>query len=204
MLMRSPLARERRSPPGFIRPCLLTPSTTVPAGPEWMHEIKNDGMRVIARKAGGRVSIWSRNGRTWTTELAAITAAVRELDVDDLVLDGESVAHCVDGLPDFHRLLGDGKATACLYAFDLLEMDGEDLRPLPLEERKARLASVLQGAPEALRLSEHMDGPQGPAMYAHACRMGLEGIVSKRRGRAYRSGRCPHWLKILNPGYVRP
>jgi bifunctional non-homologous end joining protein LigD len=118
------------------------------------------------------------------------------------VLDGEAVAHCADGLPDFHRLLGDGKATACLYAFDLLDIDGEDLRPLPLEQRKERLARALHGAPEALRLSEHMDGPQGPAMYAHSCRMGLEGIVSKRRDKAYRSGRCPRW-KIKNPDYRR-
>jgi bifunctional non-homologous end joining protein LigD len=112
-------------------------------------------------------------------------------------------AHCGDGLPDLHRLLGDGKATACLYAFDLLFINGEDLRPLPLDTPKETLASALQGAPEALRLSEHMDGPDGPAMFAHACRMGLEGIGSKRRARAYRSGRCPHWLKILSPGYVR-
>jgi bifunctional non-homologous end joining protein LigD len=107
-----------------------------------------------------------------------MAAALRELDVNDLVLDGEAVAHCVEGLPDFGRLLGDGKATACLYAFDLLEIGGEDLRPLPLGERKARLASALQGAPEALRYSEHMDGPDGPAMFAHGCRMGLRGIVS--------------------------
>jgi ATP-dependent DNA ligase len=134
----------------------------VPTGPEWLHELKNDGMRVVARKVGGRVSIWSRNGRPWTTELVAIAAAVRELAVDDLVLDGEAVAHCVDGLPDFHRLLGDGKATACLYAFDVLEIGGEDLRLRPLEERKERLARALDGAPEALQLSERMDGLRGP------------------------------------------
>jgi bifunctional non-homologous end joining protein LigD len=119
------------------------------------------------------------------------------------VLDGEAVAHCVDGLPDFNRLLGDGKATACLYAFDLLFIDGEDLRPLPLVDRKERLASALQRAPEGVRYSEHMDAPDGPVMYAHACRLGLEGIVSKRRDRAYRGVRCPHWLKILNPSYER-
>jgi ATP-dependent DNA ligase len=203
MLMRSPLARERRSPPGFIRPCLLTPATTVPTGPEWLHELKHDGMRVVIRKAGERVSIWSRNGRPWTTELAAIAKGVQAIDIDELVLDGEAVAHCVDGLPDFNRLLGDGKATACLYAFDLLVIDGEDLRPLPLVDRKERLASALQHAPEGVRCSEHMDAPDGPVMYAHACRLGLEGIVSKRRDRAYRGGRCPHWLKILNPGYER-
>jgi ATP-dependent DNA ligase len=203
MLMRSPLARERRSPPGFIRPCLLTPAPTVPTGAEWLHELKHDGMRVIIRKAGGRVSIWSRNGRPRTAELVVMAAALRELEAENLVLDGEAVAHCGDGLPDFHRLLGDGKPTACLFAFDLLEMDGEDLRPLSLQDRKQRLASVLQGAPEALQYSEHMDGPDGPAMFAHACRMGLEGIVSKRRDKAYRSGRCATWLKVLNPAYQR-
>jgi bifunctional non-homologous end joining protein LigD len=159
MLMRSPLARERRSPPGFIRPCLLTPATTVPTGPEWLHELKHDGMRVVARKAGGRVSIWSRNGRPWTTELVAIATGMQAIDIDELVLDGEAVAHCVDGLPDFSRLLGDGKATACLYAFDLLFIDGEDLRPLPLVDRKERLASALQHAPEGVRYSEHMNPP---------------------------------------------
>jgi ATP-dependent DNA ligase len=176
----------------------------VPTGPEWLHEIKHDGMRVIVRKAGERVTIWSRNGRPWTNELVAITTALRAMRVDEAVLDGEAVAHCVDGLPDFHRLLGDGKATACLYAFDLLEVYGEDLRSLPLEQRTERLAAALRDGPEAIRYSEHMDGPNGPAMYAHACRLGLEGIVSKRRDKAYRSGRCPHWLKILNPAYVRP
>ena len=96
MLMRSPLARERRSPPGFIRPRLLTPATTVPTGPQWLHELKHDGMRLIIRKAGGRLSIWSRNGRPWRTELVAIAAAVRDLHhLDDIIIDGEAVAHCM-------------------------------------------------------------------------------------------------------------
>jgi ATP-dependent DNA ligase len=175
----------------------------VPTGPEWLHELKHDGMRVIISKAGGRVSIWSRNGRPWTRELVAIAAAMGDVNVHEIVLDGEAVAHCQDGLPDFHRLLGDGKPAACLYTFDVLELDGEDLRPLPLDERKEMLAKALQGAPEALNYSEHMEGPDGPAVFAHACRMGLEGIVSKRRDRAYKSGRCAHWLKILNPAYQR-
>jgi bifunctional non-homologous end joining protein LigD len=136
------------------------------------------------RKAGQSVSVWSRNGRPWTTELSAIAEAVRALHADDLVIDGEAVAHCHQGLPDFHRLLGDGKVTACLCTFDVLFLRGEDLRPLPLEDRKEQLASVLRGAPEVVRYSEHMDGPDGPAVYAHACRLGLEGIVSKRRNRA--------------------
>ena len=204
MLMRSPLARERRSPPGFIRPCLLTPATTVPTGPDWLHELKHDGMRVIARKAGDRVALWSRNGRPWTGELVAIANALRSLPFEHLVIDGEAVAHCDQGLPDFHRLLSDGKRTACLYAFDLLFLEGADLRPLQLLERKARLLALLLDAPGALRYSDHMDGADGSALLKHACRMGLEGIVSKRRDRAYRSGRCPTWLKIKNATYQRP
>ena len=116
---------------------------------------KDDGMRVIIRKAGGRVSIWSRNGRPWTTELIAIAAEIRELEHEDVVLDGEAVAHCLDGLPDFHRLLGDGKPTACLYAFDLLEIAGEDLRLVPLERLKERLASV-PAAPHSITSSARM------------------------------------------------
>src|SRR4051812_25342855 len=104
MLMRSPLARERRSPPGFIRPCAPIPVQAPPCGPEWLHEIKHDGYRIIARKAGERVRLWSRNGRDWTKAMAAIAEALRALPADEAVLDGEAVAHCDRGLPDFGRL----------------------------------------------------------------------------------------------------
>ena len=80
----------------------------------------------------------------------------------------------------------------------------EDLRRRPLHERRARLAAVLEGGSAALRFSEHMEGEHGPAMFREACRMGLEGIVSKRRDSRYRSGRCPAWLKVKNPEYGRP
>jgi bifunctional non-homologous end joining protein LigD len=137
MLMRSPLACERRLPPGFIPPALLKPATTVPTGPGWIHELKHDGIRLIARKDGGRVCLWSRHGRNRTGDFAAIAAALREFPVD-LVLDGEAVAHCEAGLPDFHRTLSrEGQRTACLLAFDLLVIDGEDLRALPLLARRA-------------------------------------------------------------------
>src|SRR5215204_1382237 len=121
MLMRSPLARDRRQPPGFIRPCQPVLSLKVPVGDGWMHELKHDGFRIVAHKDGDSVRLWSRNGRDWSAEFVAITAAVMALPVTRIVLDGEAVAHCPEGLPDFHALLSrEGCATACLYAFDLL------------------------------------------------------------------------------------
>jgi bifunctional non-homologous end joining protein LigD len=130
--------------------------------------------------------------------------ALRGLEVKEIVLDGEAMAHCKDGLPDFHGLRSDeGGAAACLFAFDLLRLNGEDLRPLPLEDRRARLRKALRGANKALRFSEHLEG-DGEAIFRHACALGLEGIVSKRRDARYRSGRCLTWLKIKNPDYERP
>jgi bifunctional non-homologous end joining protein LigD len=117
--------------------------------------------------------------------------------------DDEGMAHCKDGLPDFHGLRSDeGGAAACLFAFDLLGLNGEDLRPLPLEERRACLRKALRGAGKALRYSEHLEG-DGEAIFRHACELGLEGIVSKRRDSRYRSGRSLTWLKIKNPSYQR-
>jgi bifunctional non-homologous end joining protein LigD len=202
MLMRSPLARERRRPAGFIVPCAPTLRETAPSGPQWIHEIKHDGFRIIARKEGDRVRLWSRNGLDWSADLAAITAGLRALPVDRLVIDGEAVAHCPQGLPDFHGLLGDGAAGACLFAFDLLSIDGEDLRRLPTLERKARLSKLLRMGPAPVRYVEHIEG-DGPEVYRHAARLGLEGVVSKRRDAGYKSGRCHSWLKVRNPSYER-
>jgi ATP-dependent DNA ligase len=98
----------------------------VPSGDGWLHELKHDGFRIIARKEGDHVRLGSRNGRDWSAEFVAITAALRQLPAD-FVLDGEAVAHCSEGLPDFHGLLGrDGQRTACLYAFDLLHLRTTD------------------------------------------------------------------------------
>ena len=203
MLMRSPPVWKQLTPPGFIRPCQPTLSTKVPTGPDWTHEIKYDGYRLIARKDGSRVRLWSRTGRTWTDSFVAISAAVRELPAD-LVLDGEAVTPCPRGFPDFHALgTADGAKRACLLVFDLLFLDGADLRLRPLSERRALLAGLLKDAPESLRLSEHLDGSQGAVMFEHASQMGLEGIVSKRTDSLYRSGRTTKWLKIKSAGYQR-
>ena len=106
-------------------------------------------------------------------------------------MHGEAVAHCLDGLPDFHRLLGDGKATACFYAFDLLWLEAQDVRGVELIGRRRMLQKALKKAGPVLRLSEHLDATQGEAMFRHACAMGLEGIVSKRLTSRYKSGSCP-------------
>src|SRR5215218_7110556 len=204
MLMRSPLARDRRQPPGFIRPCQPVLSLKVPVGDDWIHELKHDGFRIIVHKNGDHVRLWSRNGRDWSVEFVAITAAVVALPLARIVLDGEAVAHCPEGLPDFHALLGrPGAATACLYAFDLLHVGRDDLRRYELVERRALLRKYLRGAEPALLYSEHMEGDEGEAMFRHACRLGLEGIVSKRATSRYRSGRCAAWVKVKNPDYVR-
>jgi bifunctional non-homologous end joining protein LigD len=113
------------------------------------------------------------------------------------------MAHRKEGLPDFFGLRSnDGGAGACLFAFDLLRLNCEDLRLLPLEERRSRLRKTLIGAGKALRFSEHLEG-DGPEIFRHACALGLEGIVSKRRDARYRSGRSLTWLKVKNPAYVR-
>lgn len=201
MLWRTP---KQFRPAGFIKPCLAVLADEPPSGPLWTHEIKHDGYRIIARKYGDEVRLWSRNGRDWTGELVGITEAVRALPAASLMLDGEAVAHCLEGLPDFHGLRSrDGAATACLYAFDLLMREGEDLRGLPLDERRIRLGTVLDGAGPALRPVEHLEG-DGEVIFRHACQLGLEGIVSKRRDRPYRSGRTDAWRKIRNPTYARP
>ena len=115
-----------------------------------------------------------------------------------------AVAHCPEGLPDFNALLGrHGCPSACLYAFDLLHLGADDLRPLALSERRALLRKHLKKAPPALIYSEHLDGHDGEAMFRHACAMGLEGIVSKRVYSRYKSGRCLIWVKVKNPAYER-
>ena len=121
------------------------------------------------------------------------------------MIDGEACACDDEGWPDFNALLGGGKAcaNACYFAFDLLELDGVDLRGLPFGERYARLARLLADAPELIHLSEHTSEFDGGAMFEHACRLGLEGIVAKRRNSRYRSGRCGSWVKVKNPAYER-
>ena len=130
------------------------PLTRSPLCPELLHELKHDGFRMIARKEGDHVRLWSMNGRDWSAEFVAITAALRELP-EDFVLDGEAVLHCSQGLPDFHGLLGrGGQRTACLYAFDLLHLRTTDLRPVELVGRRAMLARRVVAIGAAKRIGD--------------------------------------------------
>jgi bifunctional non-homologous end joining protein LigD len=185
--------------PGFIAPCLPTKAPQPSSGPLWLHEIKHNGFRIIARKDGARVRLFSRPGNDLSHRFPRIVEAVARLRAASVILDGEAVACGDDGVPSFDRLRyrhHDG--AVFLYAFDLLELNGDNLRHEPFEVRKSTLASVVAKAGAGLRLNEHIEG-DGPTVFAHACKLGLEGIVSKRRDPRYRSDRSPDWLKSKNP-----
>jgi ATP-dependent DNA ligase len=191
--------RPHSLPSGFIVPCLPTNAPT-PSGREWVHEIKFDGFRVIARKNGQRVRLYSRPGNDLTDRFPLIVESLAKLRSRSCIIDGEAVACGEDGIASFDRIrYRHHDADVFLYAFDLIELDGEDLRRDPLAVRKATLASVLSRAAAGLRFNEHLDEEDGSLVFAHACKLGLEGIVSKRRDSFYSSGRSPHWIKSKNP-----
>jgi bifunctional non-homologous end joining protein LigD len=197
MLWRS--SAPKRQPPGFIEPCIPTRSEKPPVGPDWIHEIKHDGYRLIVRKRGGKVRLFTRRGYDWTERYPLICKAVEALHTASAVVDAEAVSCDDTGIAVFERLHSrDYDDQVFLYAFDLLELDGEDWRPRPLEERKAKLQKLLARAPAGIRYSGHLDG-DGATIFAHACKLGLEGIVSKHREHPYRSGPSKAWLKIKNP-----
>jgi ATP-dependent DNA ligase len=184
---------------GFVPPCLPTKALHPPSSELWLHEIKHDGFRVIARKDGNHVRLYSRSGNDLTGRFPLIVEAIAALSSRTLILDGEAVALDDDGRANFDRLRHRRQDEAVfLYAFDLIELNGDDLRRDPLEVRKATLASLLRAARAGIRFNEHIEA-DGPTVFAHACKMGLEGIVSKRKASIYLSGRSPDWLKSKNP-----
>jgi bifunctional non-homologous end joining protein LigD len=201
MLWRSSAPALR--PPGFIEPCLPTLGSAVPCGPKWAYEIKHDGFRFICRREGDRIRVFSRGGYDWADRVPRIADALAALRVKSATLDGEGVVCGPDGVTDFDRLRSavarKGSCDASLFAFDLLEMDGTDLRREPWEKRRATLVSLVRKAGQGIRLSDHLEGADGEAVFHHACAMGLEGIVAKRRDKPYRSGRSPDWIKVKNP-----
>jgi bifunctional non-homologous end joining protein LigD len=198
------VARSRHLPPpaGFVEPCRPTLVTSPPAGPGWLHEVKHDGFRILARKQGERVNVWSRRGALFNDRFPNIAEAVSALPVDNALIDGEAVVFLPDGHSDFVALLTqEGGERASLVAFDLLDLEGADLRDRPLEERRDALARLVRGA-AGVRFSEALSA-DGVLVFAHACKLGLEGIVSKRAGSRYRSGTSRNWLKVLNPEFER-
>ena len=170
-----------------------------PAGRAWLHEVKLDGYRVLIWRDRGDIRITSRGGQQWTARLPATAAAARRLPCESCILDGELVALDAQGQSHFgllQRSLADPQAAARLRVviFDLLFLDGEDLRPLPQIERKRRLARLLSRTNTPLRLSRYTVG-NGPAAARAACEAGLEGIVSKSAAAPYEAGRRGAWLK---------
>jgi bifunctional non-homologous end joining protein LigD len=190
---------SRSFPTGFIPPALPIERTLPPSGADWVHEIKHDGYRLIVRRDGAAVRLYTRRGSDWSGRYPAIMAAAASLDAASFTIDGEVVICGPDGLSLFDELRrSDSADDAFQYAFDLLELDGEDLRPLPLIERKARLAQLLRRSKAGILLNDHI-AADGPAVFAHACQLGAEGIVSKRINAPYRSGRYSARIKCKNP-----
>jgi bifunctional non-homologous end joining protein LigD len=189
---------QRTLPAGFIAPCLPTKTDKLPSGSEWLHEIKHDGFRVIARKKGAQIRLYSRPGNDLTYRFPLILETLARLRSGSCIIDGEAVACDDNGVTSFNRVRHRHNGESIfLYAFDLIELNGDDLRPDPLEGRKASLEMILAKAGPGIRFNEHMED-DGETVFRHAFKLGLEGIVSKRKDSAYRSGRSPDWLKMKN------
>jgi bifunctional non-homologous end joining protein LigD len=191
----------RALPAGFIEPCLPTSSPQPPIGPAWVHEIKHDGIRLIVRKTETSVRLCSRHGNDLTGRFPLIVETLARLPrVRSCILDGEAVSCSDEGIAVFDRIRYKRyDDTVFLYAFDLIELNGDDLRREPLESRKVTLERSLAGTDFGVRLNEHLEQANGEHVFEYACWMGLEGIVSKRKGSPYRSGRTLDWLKAKNP-----
>ena len=194
------LWRSRPVPAGFIGPCLPTKAARPPSGELWLHEIKHDGMRLIARKGAEGVKLYSRPGNDLTKRFPLIVEALARLWPRSCVIDGEVVVCRPDGVASFELLrYHRHDQHAFLYAFDLIELNGEDLRREPIERRKLQLARLLPRAAAGIRLNGHIEGEDAALIFRHACKLGCEGIVSKRKGSSYRSGRSWDWIKMKDP-----
>jgi len=187
--------------PRRIEPELATLVSSTPEGDDFIHEVKFDGYRVLAHVEEGRVTLLTRGGEDWTARMPTLQAALAKLKVQSAIFDGEFVALDENGVSDFQLLQNafsaKSQAPLAYYAFDLLYLDGTDLRPLPLLERKAKLKALLDRAPKSettLRYSDHTRG-NGARFFEEAAKLGLEGVVSKRADAPYRSGRGKDWQK---------
>jgi bifunctional non-homologous end joining protein LigD len=185
--------------PRFVTPCLATLVVKVPDEKRWEHEIKFDGYRIQARLDHGKVKLMTRKGLDWTRKFPIVAKSVAKLRAKAALIDGELVVEDGHGISSFSLLQEDLKSgrygRMVLYAFDLLHLNGADLKPLPLYARKAALAKLIRrGHGLHLRFSRSLR-ENGPMLLKHACKMGLEGIVSKLTDARYRSGRGRDWLK---------
>ncbi|ACP21933.1 putative ATP-dependent DNA ligase (plasmid) [Sinorhizobium fredii NGR234] len=185
--------------PDFVEPALATLVSSAPAGERWLHEIKFDGYRLQARIEAGRVKLLTRGGLDWTKKFGkTLVSASQALPIGTALIDGEIVVETGSGASDFSALqadLSEGRSDRFrFYVFDLLHLDGYDLRPLPLTKRKELLGQLIGEADGIIRFSNHFE-EEGKLVLRHACRLSLEGVVSKLRDAPYRTGRNKSWVK---------
>ena len=160
---------------------------------------KHDGFRILARRDPAGVRLITRNGNDFSDRFPFIAMAVSKLPVRSCLIDGEAIVCDEKGLAVFDLIRRHGALASAVHcAFDLLELDGRDLRREPIEERKRLLAELLRGSNLSIVLNEHFT-EDGAIVFREACKLGCEGIVSKRLGSPYRSGRSAHWVKVKNP-----
>jgi len=177
-----------------FQPAIPTRGTKVPVSPDWIHEVKYDGFRLLVHRDGDRVRLFTRNGHDWSGRYPWIVESALKNRTKQFVIDGEAVLGVV-GVSDFEALYsGKHDDEVQLYVFDVLAADGEDLRRLPLSMRKTNLAR----RPDGIFVAPFEQGEIGPDLFRAACDMGLEGLVSKRRDRPYQSGRPKYWVKVKN------
>ncbi|MCP1761128.1 non-homologous end-joining DNA ligase [Bradyrhizobium japonicum] len=193
---RKPAAIGVKAPfPGFVEPALASSIERVPTGARWIHEIKFDGYRVQVHLANEAVKVFTRRGHDWTNRFKKVADDAWHIKAGSAIVDGEVVVPAADGTTDFSVLQNELKGTSTsivLVAFDLLYLNGRDLRKLPLFQRKAELKKIIDGTEIQFSESFEMEGRE---MFAHACKIGLEGVVSKVRDSVYASGRGNNWVK---------
>ncbi|WP_454597083.1 DNA ligase D [Qipengyuania sp. SM2507] len=200
----NPKSRKPAALPVFRKPQLATLVDAVPTGNRWMHEIKFDGYRALVAARGDEVRVFTRNGKDWTDKFGPLVAAIAALDLPSCLIDGEIVANDGAGNPDFSALQAllkrgkgeQGEDDALIYhAFDLVELEGEDLTDLPNIERKERLEALLGEAPPPLHVADHVIGA-GEKLYRAMCGASQEGIISKTIDGRYASRRSKAWVKV--------
>ncbi|MGC3974506.1 MAG: DNA ligase D [Nitrospira sp.] len=201
-VMKTPAAGARKAAQeDWIVPQLATLVTASPEGEDWVHELKYDGYRILCRLKDGQVKLFTRNGHDWTAKLPHIAAAMTDLPAQVAWFDGEVVALSPDGRISFQVLQNafDAHSDSNLlyYVFDLLYLNGYDLREVPLLERKRLLSALLKDRPSSslIQYSDHISG-RGDIAFAEACRSGMEGLIAKRADAPYLSGRNRNWVKV--------
>ena len=186
--------------PGFIEPCSPTLKSAVPVGERWLYEVKHDGYRIQAHLREGKPALLTSSGLNWTGRFKSIASSLTDLPANDIIIDGEVVVPNEKGIADLSLLQADlsaGRSDRMVYyAFDLLFLDGFDIRAAPLIDRRRVLSELLGPKPVGhIAFSSHTEG-DGKAIFEHACAMGLEGLVCKLKDRPYRSGKSEIWLKV--------